>query len=285
MTISDAIEHAAKRLKMAGVDGARHEAWLLLGHRLQQDRATLLAHALDNLGPEDRRAFSRLVDRRVDREPIAQIIGRKEFWSLDFRISADVLCPRPDSECLIEAALAEVDRRYQASAWSGCVLDLGTGSGCLLLALLSEWPAASGIGVDISQRALSIARLNGEMLALNKRAHWLCADWGAALGRGFDLIVSNPPYVTTGEAETLAPEVRDFEPAIALFAGIDGLDAYRLLAADLRRLLRPEGVALLEVGAGQAQSVEAILEDNDLKPIGRGQDLSGIDRCLIVERN
>ena len=252
LTIRDAIEQAAKRLKMAGVDGARHDAWLLLGHILQQDRATLLAHALDNLGPEDHHAFSRLVDRRTDREPIAQIIGRKEFWSLEFRVTADVLSPRPDSECLIEAALAEVNRRSQASAWSGRILDLGTGSGCLLLALLSECPATIGIGVDISQRALSTARLNGERLALAERAHWLCADWGTALDGDFDLIISNPPYVTTGEAERLAPEIREFEPASALFAGIDGLDAYRLLAGDLRRLLVPEGVALLEVGVGQA---------------------------------
>ncbi|MGI9490546.1 MAG: peptide chain release factor N(5)-glutamine methyltransferase [Geminicoccaceae bacterium] len=284
MTIRDAIEQAAKCLKIAGIDGARHDAWLLLCHVLQQDRATLLAHALDSLGPEAQHSFSRLVDRRADREPIAQIIGRKEFWSLEFRITADVLCPRPDSECLIEAALGEVDRRYEARTWPGRILDLGTGSGCLLLTLLSEWPAASGVGVDISLRALSMARLNGERLALTERAHWLCSDWGAALEGGFDLIVSNPPYVTTGEAETLAPEVRDFEPATALFAGVDGLDAYRLLAGDLHRLLAPDGVTLLEVGAGQAQSVERLMEDNDLRPIGRRQDLAGIDRCLIVER-
>lgn len=285
LIIRDVIEHAAKRLKMAGVEEARHDAWLLLGYRLQQDRATLLANALDSLGPEEQHAFSELVDRRTDREPLAQIVGQKEFWSLDFQITADVLCPRPDSECLIEAALIEVGRRCQAGAWAGRILDLGTGSGCLLLALLSEWPAASGVGVDISRRALSIARSNGEKLALARRTHWLCADWGTALDGSFDLIISNPPYVSKGEAEALAPEVRGFEPATALFAGEDGLDAYRALAGDLNRLLVSKGVALIEIGAGQAQSVEGLLEDKGLRPIGRRQDLAGIDRCLIAERS
>lgn len=285
MTIRDVIEQAARRLTLAGVEEARHDAWLLLGHVLQQDRASLLAHALDRLGPEDQCSFSQLVDRRSDREPLAQIVGRKEFWSLDFQITADVLCPRPDSECLIETALAEAGRRCQAGGWPGRILDLGTGSGCLLLTLLSEWPAATGVGVDISPRALSIARLNGERLVLASRTQWLCADWGAAMDGCFDLIVSNPPYVTSGEAKTLAPEVREFEPAAALFAGLDGLDAYRALAGDLHRLLVPGGLALLEIGAGQAHSVEWLMEDNGLKPIGRRQDLAGIDRCLIVERS
>lgn len=283
MIIRDAIEQATKRLNMAGVVEARHDAWLLLGHLLKQDRATLLANAQDSPGSEDLHAFSLLVDRRAGREPLAQIVGKKEFWSLDFQITADVLCPRPDSECLIEAALAAVAGQGEPGSWFGRILDLGTGSGCLLLSLLTEWPAASGVGVDISQRALSIARLNGERLALAERAHWLCADWGAALNGCFDLIVSNPPYITTGEAKTLAPEVQSFEPATALFAGEDGLQAYRALAGDLRRLLMPGGVALLEVGAGQAPSVEDLMEAKGLRPLGRRQDLSGIDRCLIVE--
>ncbi len=284
LIIRDAIEQAVRHLRAAGVDEARHDAWLLLGHMLQQDRATLLANALESLAPVDRSSFTDLVDRRARREPIAQIIGRKEFWSLDFQITSDVLCPRPDSECLIEAALVEVNRRGQAGKWPGRILDLGTGSGCLLLALLSECPAASGVGVDISQKALSIARSNGQKLALANRAQWLCSDWGTAIGGCFDLIVSNPPYVTTGEVVSLPPEVRCFEPAASLFAGGDGLDAYRALADDLCRLLLPDGIALLEIGAGQAESVEALLEGKGLRNVGRRQDLAGIDRCLIVER-
>ena len=285
MIIRDAIEQAAGHLRAAGVDGARHDAWLLLGHVLELDRAALLAGALDDLGSKDQSSFSDLVDRRAAREPLAQIIGRKEFWSLDFRITSDVLCPRPDSECLIEAALAEINRQSPTAIWPGRILDLGTGSGCLLLTLLSECPTAKGIGVDLSQKALSIARSNGERLALAERVEWLCADWGAALGGSFDLIVSNPPYITTGEAKSLAPEVRCFEPPTALFAGGDGLEAYRALAADLRRLLSPGGTAILEIGAGQAVSVEALLEVNGLRSAGRRLDLAGIERCLIVKRD
>ncbi|MDH3664793.1 MAG: HemK family protein methyltransferase, partial [Alphaproteobacteria bacterium] len=187
MIIRDVVECAAKRLIEAGVDGARQDAWLLLGHVRQQDRATLLAHARDELAVDDQHSFQRLVDRRIDREPLAQIVGRREFWSLDFQITADVLCPRPDSECLIEAALAEVDRRCLLRKRSARILDLGTGSGCLLLALLSEWRSAVGIGVDVSERALSIARANGERLGLAERAHWICASWGMALDARFDL--------------------------------------------------------------------------------------------------
>ncbi|MEM9625093.1 MAG: peptide chain release factor N(5)-glutamine methyltransferase [Pseudomonadota bacterium] len=284
MIIRDAIEKAACRLRAAGVDGARHDAWLLLGHVLKQDRAALLAGALDDLSLKDQSVFSDLVDRRAAREPLAQIIGRKEFWSLDFRISSDVLCPRPDSECLIEAALADVNRRSRSAVWPGRILDLGTGSGCLLLTLLSECPAASGIGVDICEKALSIARSNGERLALSGRVQWLCGDWGAAINGSFDLIVSNPPYITTGEARSLAPEVRCFEPPTALFAGRDGLDAYRVLANDLHRLLSPEGTAFLEIGAGQAEAVEELFDVKGLRNVGRRHDLTGIDRCLIVTR-
>lgn len=283
LIIRDVVEQAANRLRAAGVDDARQDAWLLLAHIRKQDRATLLAHVRDALEADDQRAFQRLVDRRARREPLAQIVGRKEFWSLDFRISADVLCPRPDSECLIEAALAEVDKRCRSSERAPRILDLGTGSGCLLLALLSEWSAADGVGVDVSSRALAIARSNGESLDLAGRAQWLCANWGAALRGCFDLIVSNPPYIARNETPRLEPEVRQFEPETALFAGEDGLDAYRSLAGDLRRLLAPDGFACLEVGFDQADSVEALLKDAGLRTTGRRQDLAGIDRCLIVE--
>ena len=283
MIIRDLIEEAANRLRAAGVADARQDAWLLLAHVSGQDRATLLAHARDPLSADDRRLFQTLVDRRARREPLAHIVGRKEFWSLDFRVSADVLCPRPDSECLIDAALAEVGKRCRPSDRALRILDLGTGSGCLLLALLSEWSTAGGIGVDASSSALKIARSNAERLGLAKRAVWLCADWGTALAQRFDLIVSNPPYIAVNEKPRLEPEVRQFEPETALFAGEDGLDAYRRLADDLRRLLLPDGLALLEVGFDQAGPVETLLEDAGLKTLGRRQDLAGIDRCLIAE--
>jgi release factor glutamine methyltransferase len=284
LMIRDVVERAAKRLRMASVETARQDAWLLLSHVRRQDRATLLAHARDELTLEDLDSFQRLVDRRVGREPLAQIVGQKEFWSLDFQVTTDVLCPRPDSECLIEAALVEVKRRRLIEKRTGRVLDLGTGSGCLLLALLSEWRSAVGIGVDISRHALSIARSNGERLGLAERVHWVCANWGSAFDAAFDLILSNPPYIASGDAEGLAPEVRCFEPELALFAGEDGLEAYRSLADDLRRLLAPDGLACLEIGFGQADAVEALLQFRGLKSLGRRQDLAGIDRCLIIER-
>lgn len=284
LIIREVIELAVNRLRAAGVADARQDAWLLLAHVCGQDRATLLAHARDPLGADDRRLFQGLVDRRARREPLAQILERKEFWSLDFRISADVLCPRPDSESLIEAALTEVDKRCRPNARALRILDLGTGSGCLLLALLSEWSTASGIGVDRSSTALTIARSNAEMLGLAERAAWLCADWGTALDQRFDLVVSNPPYIARSDRPKLEPEVRQFEPEAALFAGEDGLDAYRSLAGDLHRLLVPNGLAFLEVGFDQADPVEALLEGAGLNAIGRRQDLAGIDRCLIAER-
>ncbi len=289
-TVREAIEEAVERLGAGGVEEPRTDAWLLLAHLRSVDRATLLAHGREPLDDDLLTSFQRLVDRRIAREPFAQIVGRKEFWSLDFQISVDVLCPRPDSECLVEAALEEVqllgpqNEPSRKRDWQGRILDLGTGSGCLLLALLSELPAARGIGIDVSMRALSIARLNGERLGLVKRARWICGDWGASLEGSFDLIVSNPPYVTEDDAEDLAPEVRDFEPAMALFAGEDGLDAYRSLRKDLDRLLAPGGAVCLEIGEGQADAVEALFLQAGFRSIRRRRDLAGIDRCLILRR-
>jgi release factor glutamine methyltransferase len=240
---------------------------------------------MDDVPDRDRQAFERLVARRQAREPLAQIVGSKEFWSLDFLVTADVLCPRADSETLVEAALMEVRSRYETASWPGRILDLGTGSGCLLLALLSECRSAQGIGVDVSMPALSIARRNGERLGLSGRVHWLCADWGTALAaESVDLILANPPYIAEGDADTLAPEISRFEPAAALFAGDEGLDAYRTLAADLGRLLKSEAIACVEVGAGQADAVEDLLRRQRLECRSRRQDLAGIDRCMIVQR-
>ena len=284
LIIREAIEQATIRLQTAGVEGPRREAWLLLAHMCQQDRVTLLAHARDPIEQDDWSSFQELVRRRAAREPLAQIVGRKEFWSLDFAITSDVLCPRPDSEALIEAALAELGRRCNISGWPGRVLDFGTGSGCLLLALLSELPAAFGVGIDISQQALSVAEANGRSLGLADRVSWLRGDWGAALHGHFDLIISNPPYISHCEAEALAPEIREFEPEAALFGGDDGLVAYRALSLDLERLLALDGLICLEVGFGQADAVETSLAAAGFKTVDRHQDLAGIDRCLIARR-
>lgn len=282
-TIRDTVERAASRLRDAGVEDPRQDAWLLIAHVLRRDRATLLAHAHNVLGAEDRQAFEHLVARRAGREPFAQIVGRREFWSLDFHITSDVLCPRPDSECLIEASLAEIERRHPFRGKAVHILDLGTGSGCLLLTLLKELPQATGIGVDVSSAALSIASGNGQRLGLSERVSWLRSNWASALDGRFDLIIGNPPYIPEAAKPTLSEEVRGFEPASALFAGDDGLDGYRAFASDLGRLLAPSGFVCLEIGQGQADLVEGILCRHGFCPLARRRDLGGVERCLLAE--
>jgi release factor glutamine methyltransferase len=275
-TIESCIAAAADRLKAAGIDQPRREGRLLLAHALGIDPAAVIGH------PEypvpDRDGFLALVERRAGGVPMAQILGRREFWSLDFRVTADTLDPRPDSETLVEAALAALaDRRGDALS----VLDLGTGTGCLLLAVLSELPRAEGIGVDLSQSAARVARENAQRLGLDARCRFLVGDWAAALDARFDLILSNPPYIPRGEISALQREVAQFEPLLALDGGLDGLDAYRCLADLLPRLLRPGGVAVLEVGAGQWAPVAAIVEGAGVAVAAAVHDLSGMARCVI----
>ncbi|MGI9419090.1 MAG: peptide chain release factor N(5)-glutamine methyltransferase [Geminicoccaceae bacterium] len=284
MTIRDSLAKAAGRLEEAGVEPASREAALLLSHAMNWDRATLLAHAGDELSDADHQTFFDLVERRAEREPAAQIFGCREFWSLPFVISKEVLCPRPDSETLVEIVLTLSKERFEARNKPIRLLDLGTGSGCLVLSLLHEIPDASAVGVDQSLNALAIARTNGERLELSSRASWLCADWGTALDGVFDIIVSNPPYVRTDEWRTLEPEVRLFEPETALLAGDDGLDAYRLLAPEVKRLLAPEGIACFEHGQGQGDAIVKLMATAGLTCIARKADLAGIGRCLAFER-
>ena len=283
MTIRDAIAEAGKLLADAGIEAARTEAWLLLGSVLSWDRATLIAHALDELNDMDRQAFFALASRRSRHEPTAQILGQKEFWSLPFTVSKEVLCPRPDSETLVEMTLALLKKRFGGESTALRLLDLGTGSGCLALALLHELPGASGIGIDRSETALAIASANGNRLGLTPRVDWLCSNWTAALDGTFDLIISNPPYISAREWPALAPEIRLFEPDIALLAGADGLDAYRLLAPEIKRLLAPGGIACLEHGYGQADDITRLMADAGLTRIAQQKDLAGIERCLAFE--
>ena len=279
MTIGAALGAASRRLEAAGVDEARRDSQVLLGHVLDAGREILIGYPERPLTPDQTTAFDDLVARRARREPVALIVGEREFWSLDFRVTTDTLVPRPASETVVAAALDTVADRSAPLT----LLDLGTGSGCLLLTLLSELAGARGVGVDISPAALAVARANADRLALLGRARFLCADWGAALTSRFDLIVANPPYV--GIDEALASEIADYEPAIALFGGADPLDAYRALAGDLRRLLAPGGSAVLEVGQGQAAPVAALMARAGLVEITRHADLAGIERCLVFRHD
>jgi release factor glutamine methyltransferase len=226
----------------------------------------------------DPTALEPLLTRREAREPLALIVGKREFWSLEFAVSAAALIPRPESETLIEAALtAFADRTPPRRA-----LDLGTGTGCLLLAALSEFPAAFGIGVDRSAAAIALAAHNAAMLDMADRAAFVCADWAAALHGRFDLILCNPPYIPRSELPELMPEVARYEPRSALEGGLDGYSAYRELLPNLHTLLRSDGVAILEVGAGQAKSVAELAREAGFSTIFR-QDLSGIVRTLVLQ--
>jgi len=223
------------------------------------------------------RRVSAFAARRAAGEPLSRILGRREFWSLSLAISPDALDPRPETETIVEAALATfAARRGEPIA----LLDLGVGSGALLCALLSEFPAARGIGVDVSEGAANVARANVEALGLTNRAEIRLGDWGAGLDGPFDLIVANPPYVRSGEIATLAREVRDHDPRLALDGGKDGLDAYRALLPQIARLLAPEGRFFLEVGAGQAEAVMTIAAAAGLAELATFDDLAGVARVV-----
>jgi release factor glutamine methyltransferase len=219
-----------------------------------------------------------VVRRRSGREPLAYILGSREFWSLPFAVGPGVLVPRPDSETLVEAALAV----FPPTTERLNVLDLGTGSGCLLLAFLSEQPGAVGIGVDISGEALTYARHNAESLGVYDRCGFLLGNWARDIAGNFDVVFLNPPYVTDQEIARLEPEVAHYEPARALSGGEDGLAAYREIAPSLGTLLAENGRAFVEIGEGQGESVKAILAGAGLRFCGESRDLSGRIRCLIV---
>jgi release factor glutamine methyltransferase len=275
-TVARCIDAAAARLKEAGIDNPRRETRLLLAHAMGVDQAALVGYPERAVADGD--AFFALVERRANGVPMAHILGRREFWSLDFRVTPDTLDPRADSETVVAAALAAVgDRRGEALS----VLDLGTGTGCLLLAALSELPQARGTGVDISPAAAMVARGNACALGLEMRAQFFVGDWAAALSGGFDLVLANPPYVARGDIAGLQAEVARYEPRAALDGGEDGLDAYRRIARDMPRLLRLGGISVVEVGYGQWKDVAALFRAEGLGIAAPAADLSGVARCLI----
>jgi release factor glutamine methyltransferase len=244
-----------------------------MAHALGITREALLLSHLDVPVPA---AFAALLARRRAHEPIAYITGTRAFWSIDLEVGPGVLIPRPDSETLIEAAVDHFRDRAP-----GAILDLGTGPGTLLLAALDQWPEARGLGIDASEQALDYARRNMLDLGMAGRADFRLGDWAANVAGQFDLILSNPPYIGTGEA--LPADVRDYEPAGALFAGADGLDAYRAIVPDLPRLLAPGGVAILEIGVTMADAVGALATAAGLVAALR-PDLAGRPRALIVQQ-
>jgi release factor glutamine methyltransferase len=278
MTPRDLIGPVATRLAAAGIEHARSDAWLLLAAATGQGRAELMAGTPSPLAAGQEARLEALVRRRLAREPIAYLLREKEFWSLTFEVGPAVLIPRPETETVVEAVLSQIGRRAAALR----VLDLGTGSGCLLLALLSELPHARGLGVDASPDALAVAGRNAARLGLAERSRFRPGRWAAGVTGRFDVIVSNPPYVAERDWPGLQPEIRDFEPEAALVAGPDGLAAYRALAPDCARLLAADGFCALEIGQGQAAAAAEILADRGLVVATTRRDLAGIERCLIA---
>lgn len=272
MIVRAALAAAAQRLSACS-ETARLDAELLMAHSLGMSREALL---LGHLGDEAPPQFDALVGRRSRGEPVAYITGHKGFWTLDLKVTPDVLIPRADSETLIEAAIARLPR-----GGAPHILDLGTGSGALLLAALSEWPLAWGLGVDRSEAAIRVARGNAALNGLSDRAAFIVGDWAAALSGPFDLIFCNPPYIAS-EAE-LPRDVADYEPATALYAGPDGLDDYRRILPEIERLLAPDGFSCIEIGYDQAAAVSGLARDAWLE-VSVVRDLAGRDRCLVLSR-
>ena len=267
-SVRAALADAAQRFDFSAT--ARLDAELLMAHAMGVERNALL---LGDLGAPPPPGFTALVERRLNHEPVAYLTGRRGFWTIDLHVEPGVLVPRADSETLIEAAVEHFGERSPRS-----IIDLGTGSGALLLAALAQWPDANGIGIDASSEAVRIATLNVQRLGMEARARIVAGGW-AGEGGPHDLLLCNPPYVATGAM--LPREVRNHEPGSALFAGEDGLDDYRALAPLLRGQLAPGGVACVEIGSDQGGSAADLFRAQDLSVTVR-QDLGARDRCLVV---
>jgi release factor glutamine methyltransferase len=271
MTGAEALRAALPRLQTAGIERAGRDLRLLLAFAIgiPPDRLTLVLH--DPLSDAAAVRFEAAVQARVSRQPVSQIVGGRQFWGRWFRVTPDVLDPRPETETLIAAALDGTFSR---------VLDLGTGSGAILITLLAERRLATGTGVDLSEKALSVAAANAASLAVADRAIFLQSDWLRAVSGTFDLVVSNPPYIAEAEMPGLAPEVLQWEPRLALTPGGDGLAAYRSILRDIRLVLTPPGRVLLETGAGQGDAVAALCRAAGLRAVTVLQDIDGRDRVV-----
>ena len=276
LTLVKAWGNAKARLQAAGLNGPVIDARLLLEAAADATRVDIVTDPHRLLTPEQEATLDGYLSRREHREPVSHILGRKGFWKIMLNVTSDVLTPRPDTETVVEFSLREFPEH---AAWS--ILDLGIGSGAILLALLAERPAARGLGIDISEDALAVARDNAAALGLAGRIALLRSDWTAGLGENlFDLVVSNPPYIANHVIETLEPEVRDHEPRIALEGGPDGLDHYRVLAPEILRVLKPGGRFAVEIGYDQKAEVEALFRAAGAEGVQTIRDLA--DRNRVV---
>jgi release factor glutamine methyltransferase len=272
MSVQAGLRAGAARLGAAGISEGAREARLLMAAALGLDPSRMTLHLHDDLDPEGAARFEALVARRAAREPMSHILGQRQFYGRAFKVTGDVLDPRPETECLVAAALEEGFER---------VLDLGTGSGCILLSLLAEREGAQGLGADVSAAALDVARENAARLGLASRAAFQEADWFKGIAGQYDLIVSNPPYIGIAEMPELAPELAH-EPRAALTDEGDGLSAYRAIAAGVSAHLVPGGRILVEIGRTQGAEVARIFAEAGLQAVELRQDLDGRDRVVMA---
>jgi release factor glutamine methyltransferase len=267
---------AKQRLEQAGLSGPVIDARLLVEAATGCTRTDIVTDPYRALTAEQEQTLSDYLSRRERREPVSHILGRKGFWKIMLNVNDKVLTPRPDTETVLDVVLKDFPER---AAWN--VLDLGVGSGAILLAILAERPAAKGLGSDVSEDAIAVARDNAAALGLSGRAAFLRGDWTAGLAdESFDLVVSNPPYIASDVIETLEPEVRHYEPRLALDGGADGLDAYRTLAPEVLRVLKPGGRFAVEIGYDQKTAVEGLFREAGAMDVRTVRDLADRDRVV-----
>jgi release factor glutamine methyltransferase len=271
------LNSAIQRLRKAGIGSPSLEARLLLAHALKLRQEDVIAGNFV-LSADSVERFETSLQRRIERTPLAYILGKREFWSMEFAVGSGVLVPRPESETLVEAAL----ERFPDASAALDVLDLGTGSGCLMLAFLSERPCAKAVGLDISPDALAFAERNTAALGFTQRVELIRGGWEAAPERRFDVVFANPPYIADGIIEKLDHDISRYEPRLALSGGVDGLDAYRRIAAILPNRLKPAGLAFVELGEGQLEAVTRMFHTAGLEVNGTFCDLASIPRCLVA---
>jgi len=283
VSVAQARRALAEQFRAAGIESPELDARVLIGHVLGLDHAGLAAAATQQLSDPAASDIEGFAARRLSREPVARIAGQKEFWSLPLAVTPAVLVPRPETETVVELALALLDQDGERTR-ALRIADLGTGSGAIMLALLSELPNAQGVGTDIEANALGVARANARQLHLGARTDFIVCDYATALEGPVDLVVSNPPYVATADIAGLAPEVRDHDPRHALDGGADGLAAYRAIAADARRLLKPAGHLVVEIGAGQERQVGELFAAAGLAIAGTRHDLAGRARAIAARK-
>jgi release factor glutamine methyltransferase len=281
LTVEAARRALAANLKDNSIESPDLDARLLIGAALDLDHTGLATQAARKIAEDEAAIIETYAQRRIAHEPVARILGRKEFWGLDLHLSRDTLVPRPDTETAVEAAL-DILRSESRVGHALRIADIGTGSGAILLALLSELPAATGVGTDISAGALATAEMNAQRLGLASRASFIRCDYAAALSGPFDLIVSNPPYIRSADFAALDPDVRDHDPHLALDGGTDGLNAYRAIVPQAASLLAPHGILIFEVGYDQSAPVGEIMRAAGLTlPPPPRADLGGIHRAVM----